>query len=100
MLSSAARANVRSLGSRMATWRRVKPVLINLRSCRCRGGSVKIRLPSSTGFSTAGSGMVMPLAEENNAGLVDTYRTSSYFSSPQNPASAFQHTGSVARSSR
>ena len=100
ILSSAVRAKARSFGSRMATCLRVNPELISLRSCRCRGGSVKIRLPSSTGFSSVGSGTVMPLADENSAGLVDTKRTSSYLSNPQNPAASFQHTGSLARSSR
>ena len=32
------------------TRRRVNPELISLRSCRCRGGSLKMRLPSCTGF--------------------------------------------------
>ena len=40
----------RTLGSSNVTWRRVKPELMSLRSCRCRGGSVKIRLPSWTGL--------------------------------------------------
>ena len=74
----------RTFGSRIATCRRVNPVLISLRSCRCRGGSVKIRLPSCTGFGITGSGIVMPLVEENRAGLLETYRMSSYLSSAQN----------------
>ena len=90
----------RIFGSSTATRRRVKPELISLRSCRCRGGSLKIRLPSCTGLGIAGSGMVMPLVEENSAGLLDTKRMSSYFSSAQKLVTSFQHTGSVARSSR
>src|ERR1700738_3644435 len=58
-----------------------------------------MRLPSCTGFAITGSGMVMPLVEENLPGLVDTYRMSSYFSSAQNLVTSFQHTGSLARSS-
>ncbi len=61
---------------------------------------MKIRLPSITGLSIAGSGTVIPLADENSAGLVDTNLTSSYFVSAQNPCAAFQLTGSVARRSR
>ena len=60
---------------------------------------MKIRLPSCTGFGITGSGMVMPIVEENVFGFVDTYRMSSYFSSAQNLVTSFQHTGSVARSS-
>ena len=78
----------------------MNPELISLRICRCRGGSVKMRLPSCTGFGIAGSGMVMPLVEENRAGLLDTKRMSSYFSSAQKLVTSFQHTGDVARSSR
>jgi hypothetical protein len=36
-----------------------------------------MRLPSCTGFGITGSGIVMPLAEENVFGFVDTYRMSS-----------------------
>jgi len=90
----------RIFGSRMVTCRRVKPELISLRSCRCRGGSVKMRPPSCTGLAICGSGMVTPLVEENRAGLLDTKRTSSYFSSAQKLVTSFQQTGDVARSSR
>jgi hypothetical protein len=89
----------RTFGSRMATCRRVNPVLMSLRSCRCRGGSVKMRLPSCTGFGNTGSGMVMPFVDEKVFGLVDTYRMSSYLSSAQNSVTSFQHTGAVARNS-
>ena len=44
--------------------------------------------------------MVMPLVDENMAGLLDTKRMSSYFSSAQKLVTSFQHTGDVARSSR
>jgi len=59
-----------------------------------------MRLPSCTGLGISGSGMVMPLADENSAGLLDTKRTSSYLSSAQNFVTSFQHTGDIARSSR
>ena len=42
----------------------------------------------------------MPLVEVNMAGLLDTKRMSSYFSSAQKFVTSFQHTGDVARSSR
>ena len=90
----------RIFGSSTATRRRVKPELISLRICRCRGGSVKIRPPGCTGLGIAGSGMVMPLVELKVAGLLDTNRTSSYLSSAQKLVTSFQHTGAVARSSR
>ena len=41
----------------------------------------------------------MPLVEENLSGCVETYLTSSYFSSAQNLVTSFQQTGSLARSS-
>ena len=37
--------------------------------------------------------MVMPLVEVNAAGLLDTKRMSSYFSSAQKLVTSFQHTG-------
>ena len=58
-----------------------------------------MRFPSCTGFGITGSGIVMPLVEENVSGLVDTYRMSSYFSSAQNLVTSFQQTGVLARSS-
>lgn len=85
---------------RMATRRWVNPALMSLRSRRCRGRSVKMRLPVCAGFAIVGSGMVMPLAEQNIAGLLDTKRMSSYFNRAQNFVTSFQHTGDVARSSR
>ena len=60
---------------------------------------MKMRLPSCTGFGITGSGIVMPLVEENLSGFVDTYRMSSYFSSAQNLVTSFQHTGALARNS-
>ena len=51
-------------------------------------------------FGIAGSGIVMPLADENSAGLLETKRMSSYLSSAQNLVTSFQCTGDVARSSR
>jgi hypothetical protein len=44
--------------------------------------------------------MVMPRVEVKVAGLLETNRTSSYLSSAQKLVTSFQHTGSVARSSR
>ena len=41
----------------------------------------------------------MPLVEVNRAGLLDTYRMSSYLSSAQNFVTSFQTTGDLARSS-
>jgi hypothetical protein len=90
----------RIFGSSTETRRRVNPELISLRICRCRGGSVKIRLPGCTGLGSCGSGIVMPWVEVNRAGLLDTNRMSSYFSSAQKLVTSFQHTGAVARSSR
>lgn len=90
----------RAFASSNVTCRLVKPALISLRSCRCRGGSVKIRLPSCTGVSICGSGIVIPLVEVNSPGLLETYRMSSYFVSAQNSVSAFHTTGVFARNSR
>ena len=39
--------------------------------------------------------MVMPWVEVNSAGLLDTYRMSSYLSSAQKLVTSFQHTGDV-----
>ena len=90
----------RTFGSSKVTWRRVKPALMSLRSCRCRGGSVKMRLPSCTGSGWLGSGMVIPFVDVNRPGLPDTKRTSSYLVSAQNFVTSFHTTGVVARSSR
>ena len=90
----------RTLGSSNVTCRRVKPELMSLRSCRCRGGSVKIRLPSWTGLGMAGSGIVMPLVDVNVSGWPDTKRTSSYFVNAQKFVTSFHTTGVVLRSSR
>ena len=90
----------RTLGSSKVTCRRVKPALISLRSWRCRGGSVKIRLPSWNGSGWAGSGMLIPLVDVNSAGLPDTKRMSSYFASAQKFVTSFHTTGELARSSR
>ena len=72
---------------------------MSLRSCRWRGGSVKIRLPGCTGLSNIGSGIVMPLVDVNIAGSPDTNRTSSYLRRAQNLVTSFQQTGAFARSS-
>ena len=49
------------------------------------------------GDGMAGSGSVIPFAEENLPGLLETYRMSSYFNSAQNLVTSFQQTGSLAR---
>jgi hypothetical protein len=43
--------------------------------------------------------MVTPSVEENRAGLLDTKRMSSCFSSAQTLVTSFQHNGDVVRSS-
>lgn len=59
-----------------------------------------MRLPSCTGFGITGSGIVMPFADENFPGLLETKRMSSYLHSAQKFVTSFHTTGEVARSSR